>query len=32
MFFSTLVRRGEYRTQTGIQRRLNFVSVRTIKG
>ncbi len=32
LFFSTLVRWGEYRSQTGIQRRLNFVSVRTIKG
>ncbi len=31
-FFSTLVRCGEYRSQTGIQRKLNFVSVRTIKG
>jgi hypothetical protein len=30
-FFSTLVRCGEYRSQTGIQRKLNFVSVRTIK-
>jgi hypothetical protein len=29
--FSTLVRCGEYRSQTGIQRKLNFVSVRTIK-
>ncbi len=29
---STLVRRGEYRAQTGIWRLLNFVSVRTIKG
>ena len=28
----TLVRRGEYRAQTGIYRMLNFVSVRTIKG
>ena len=31
LFFSTLVRCGEYRSQTGIQRKLNFVSVRTIK-
>jgi hypothetical protein len=30
-FFLTLVRCGEYRSQTGIQRKLNFVSVRTIK-
>jgi hypothetical protein len=29
---STLVRRGEYRAQTGIWRLLSFVSVRTIKG
>jgi hypothetical protein len=29
---STLVRRGEYRAQTGIWRLLGFVSVRTIKG
>jgi len=29
---STLVRRGEYRAQTGIWRLLVFVSVRTIKG
>jgi hypothetical protein len=27
----SLVRCGEYRSQTGIQRKLNFVSVRTIK-
>jgi uncharacterized Zn-binding protein involved in type VI secretion len=31
LFFSTLVRCGDYRSQTGIQRKLNFVSVRTIK-
>jgi hypothetical protein len=31
LFFSTLVRCGEYQSQTGIQRKLNFVSVRTIK-
>ena len=29
---STLVRRGEYRAQTGIWRLLGFVSARTIKG
>jgi hypothetical protein len=28
----TLVRRGEYRAQTGIWQYANFVSVRTIKG
>ena len=31
LFFSTLVRCGEYQSQTGIHQKLNFVSVRTIK-